>query len=246
MSPWFNVTFVAGMICAPALFLALWCYWTGVRGLLRLLLATLGLLLAFGVSTWIVAPAAFHPWYWAWGMAGLWIGLMGFGVPFIRRAFRALPETPRAASLQTRRIEMPRAAWTWPFAAWAVLTTLVLLRGGFLPWLGPVLGLGALVLLRFLLPRSVREPEPLGGADPEELARRYARFRRQRVRGMYWLMVALALAVTGAGRLLAFDPGWSGAVLGCGIGIWGALFGTWADAQRYLLRLQLSGAAPPA
>lgn len=246
MNPWFNVCFAAGMICAPVLFLALWCHWTGVSGLLRVLLATLGLLVAFGVGTWIVQPAAFHPWYWAWGTVGLWVGILGFGVPFIRRAFRALPEAPRAASLKTRRVDLPRAAWTWPFVAWAVVTALVLVRGGFLAWLGPVLGLGALVLLRWLLPRSVLEPEPLGGADPEGLERRYARFRRRRVRGMYWLMVVLALVVTGAGRLMAFEPGWAGAALGSGIGVWGALFGTWADAQRYLLRLQLSGAAPPA
>jgi hypothetical protein len=122
-----------------------------------------------------------------------------------------------------------------------VLATLAFAWRGPLWWLGPLGGLGALLLLRFTLRLSVLEPEPLGGPDPTGLERRYALFRRKRVRGMYWLMVVLALVLTGGGRVAL-----GGSILGAVIGLWGALFGTWADAQRYLLRRQLSGAEPPA
>jgi len=63
---------------------------------------------------------------------------------------------------------------------------------------------------------------------------------------MYWLIVTLALVVTGGWYALPAETGaWAGALAGTAVGVWGALYGTWADAQRYLLRRELAGADPP-
>ena len=246
MNPWFNVLFTAGMISAPALFVALWCYWTGVRGLERLLGGTLAVLVGFGVTAFIFVPVRFHPFYFLWGLLGFWVVLAALGIPFIRKHFRELPAVPRGASLKPRRVELFKGAWVWPFVAWALLTaTMFFGPSRPLVWLGPLLGLIALLVARFGLRYSVLEGEPLGGGDPEEMRLCYERFRQRRVKTMYWLMVTLALFIT-SGVLLPGHSGLVGVIVGPAIGLWGAVFGTWADAQRYLLRLQLSGEQPPA
>lgn len=242
----FDVLFPAGMIVAPALFLGLWCHWTGARGMRRTLVATLAVLLGFGASG-LVFGVSDHAHRMIWGLGGLWLVLFGFAVPEMRRHVRGLPEVPaRGASLAPRRLDLFRGAFVWPYVAWAGLAAAALLRGEPL-WrilAGPGAGLLSLLVVQLVLPRTLFEPEPLGGADPDGLARRYEEFRRRRVRSMYGLFVALAL-VLAAGPLVAERDGWLGGLAGAAVGLWGALLGTWADAQRYLLRRQLSGAEPP-
>ena len=236
----FHVWFPPMMILAPAAFIGLWCLWTGVRGILPLLLATLGVLGLWGACALLFGPGQHVTMPFAvGGFLGLFLGL---AMPLVRRAFAALPDGPRAASLKPRELRLFRGAFVWPYAAWAALTAWMLLAGGKgpLPWLGPLLGLVALLILKPCLRACVMEPEPLGGTDPEALAARYAAFRRRRTLFMYWMCVTIALFATASwGTSLA------GAVAGPLIGMMGALFGTWADAQRYLLRRQLAGAEPP-
>jgi len=250
MSPVFDVLFPALMVVAPAAFTGLWCLWTGVGGLRPLLLATLGTLLAFGAFGLLLGPAWLaRPWVrQAWALVPLLALLWGFGVPLLRRATRSLPAPPKAASLRPRTLALFPGAFLWPFAAWAALLAALLLRGATSPWafLGPALGLAGLVALRPLLRLGLLEPEPLGGPDPGALAEAYARFRLRRTRLMYALMVALALGVSSPGVTFGDAAGGAaGAAAGAAFGALGALLGTWCDAQRYLLRLQLSGAPPP-
>ena len=236
----FDVIFPAFMIVAPVLFLGLWCFWTGVVGLLPMLLATLACLVGFGSSYYLIGPSHLHSRLWA--MLPFFGLLLGMGVPLIRRAFVALPQVPRGAALKPRRLELFPFAFVWPMVAWAAILSVVILRGDLsaLSFLGPALGLFLLLILKPCLDAGVKEPEPLGGADPGELAARYKVFRRKRTCAMYWMSVSLSLLASASGQL-----GAAWAVAGPIIGLWGGLFGTWADAQRYLLRLQLSGAEPP-
>lgn len=244
--PWLYVMLPAFLVVATPLFMALWCYWTGVwAGFRRLLVATLVVLVLFGLASWVVGDevARHNLYFFFWGFGGLWTVLWGFGVPMIRRAIAGLPEVPRAASLRPRRLELFRGAFVWPVLAWGVIVILFAPSG--LGWFAPGLGLAAILCLRPSLRQVVTEPEPLGGADPDDLARRYEAFRRRRVLSMYWLLVVLALSVSGIWSLLPAGPDWVGGVVGGMLGVWGGLFGTWSDAQRYLLRRQLSGAEPP-
>jgi len=244
---WFYVVFPALMIVAPALFTILWCLWTGVRGTRPLLLATLVVLLGFGASACVANPA--HPaHYMSWAMGGFWLLHLGFAMPLMRRASLDWPALPHGASLSPRRVELFRGAFVWPLGAWAILAAVTLIAAGDRPlaWLNPALSLGILLFLPRWLRALVAEPEPLGGADPDGLAQRYEVFRHNRVRMMYWLIVTLALLVTGGWYALPTETGaWAGALAGSAVGVWGALYGTWADAQRYLLRRELSGADPP-
>lgn len=245
----FEVLFPALMLAAPALFIGLWCHWTGAGRMLPTLLATLAALILWAAAACfapgIAAAGGFRT---PFAMGGLLAIVWGFGVPAIRRALAELPATPTAASLRRREVRLPGAAWIVPAVSWAGITAWLALGGARMPlwWLGSLLGLGGLVGLRALLPRMVLEPEPLGGPDPEGLARRYEEFRDRRVRGMYLLMAPLLLCVSAVGALPAGPAGGViGGVAGASIGVLGALFGTWADAQRYLLRRQLSGTPPP-
>jgi len=250
MKPLFYVLFPALMIVSPALLVGLWCLWTGARGLLPLLLATLAALGAFMGFALIAGPAALAlplvP--QAWAMLPFFLLLWGFGMPVMRRAVLGLPPPPKMASLRPRTLDLFPGAFLCPLAAWGILMAIQIVRGGslLLDYLGSALGLGGLLVLRPLLRLGVMEPEPLGGADPAALAGAYARFRRRRTLLMYWLCVTLSLFISGSG--LAFR-GASGALIGAfggaAIGVLGALLGTWCDAQRYLLRLQASGAKPP-
>lgn len=250
MSYAFAVIFPALMTVAPAAFLALWCAWTGLRGMRRTLLATLACLVAYGayaaaMPAGTVASSALS--MMLWGLVPCFGLCWGFVVPTIRAAVAALPPVPRGARLATRRIELPRAAFVVPLAAWAALAAATALRGdGWLAWVGPAAGLLGLAALPIALRFAVLEPEPLGGPDPTALAREYDAFRRRRVLGMYALFVVLNLSVSAATFLpKGTSGGVAGAAAGSILGLSGALFGTWADAQRYLLRRQLSGARPP-
>ncbi|MGQ0614934.1 MAG: hypothetical protein ACT4PV_14460 [Planctomycetaceae bacterium] len=255
MNSHFNILFPALMIVAPALLVGLWCLWTGTRGLAPLLLATLLALCAFGGFALSAGPAVLAqplvaP---AWGMLPFFGLLWGFGLPVMRRAVHGLPPPPKTASLRPRGLELFPGAFLWPLVAWAGLVAAQIAQGGslLLAYLGPALGLGGLAYLRPMLRLGVLEPEPLGGTDPAALARAYARFRRRRTALLYWLCVTLSLGITASG--LAFDgaggAGTRGAMIGAlggaAVGVLGAVFGTWCDAQRYLLRLQASGAQPP-
>jgi hypothetical protein len=244
---WLYIGFPSFMLIAPALFTMLWCLWTGVRGTLPLLLATLLMLLGFGVSASVADPSNWLH-YMGWGMGGFWALHFGFAMPLMRRANLQWPELPRGASLKPRKVELFKGAFVWPLVAWAVIAAATLIVAGDRPlvWLAPALSLVILVSLPKLMRTLVAEAEPLGGADPGGLAERYEAFRRRRVRTMYWLQVTLALFVAGGWYLLPEQTGaWAAALGGTALGIWGALFGTWADAQRYLLRRELAGADPP-
>ena len=243
----FYVVFPALMIVAPALFTLLWCLWTGVRGTRPLLVATLVILLGFGASAYVADPA-YPAHYMGWAMGGFWLLHLGFAMPLMRRANLDWPVLPHGASLSPRRVELFRGAFVWPLGAWAILAAVTLIAAGDRPlaWLNPALSLGILLFLPRWLRAVVAEPEPLGGADPDGLAERYEVFRHSRVRTMYWLIVTLALLVTGGWSALPNENGaWAAALAGSAVGVWGALYGTWADAQRYLLRRELAGADPP-
>lgn len=244
---WFYVGFPALMIVAPAVFTLLWCFWTGVRGALPLLTATLVVLLGFGASAFVADPSrGLH--YMGWGMGGFWVLHLGFAMPLMRRTALEWPQLPRGASLEPRRVELFKGAFVWPLVAWAGIVAVVLTVAGHRPlaWLNPVISLVILLFLPRLMRTLVVEPEPLGGADPVGLAERYAVFRRRRVRRMYWLQVCCALFLAGGWIALPDRTGaWAGALGGTVLGIWGATYGTWADAQRYLLRRELAGADPP-
>jgi hypothetical protein len=244
---WFHIGFPALMIVLPALFTLLWCLWTGVRGTRPLLLATLVVLLGFGASAYVADPAH-RAHYMGWAMGGFWLLSLGFTMPLMRRASLNWPALPRGASLKPRRVELFRGAFVWPLVAWAVVAAVTLIAAGDRPlaWLNPALSLAMLLFLPRWMRALVAEPEPLGGADPAGLAKRYEAFRRQRVRIAYGLAVTLALFLAGGWIALPARTGaWAGALGGSALGLWGALYGTWADAQRYLLRRELSGADPP-
>lgn len=248
-APWFYVGFPALMITMPGAAVVFWCLLTGVRGCLPVLLATLLVLVSFGVSAYTLGPSvAAHPLHTQlWGMGGFLVLLLGLALPFIRKAFGRLPEPPRGASLRTRRLELFRGAFVWPYVAWAALTaSLLFVDRPPILWIGPGFGLVFLLILRPCLTFSMREPEPLGGPDPAAVEERWAAFRRRRVRVMYWLTVTISLLAT-SGWLIALGEHratWVGAILGPLIGVFGGFFGVWADAQRYLLRRQLTGGEP--
>jgi len=246
----FQLLFPASMIVMPALLFGLWCRWTGVRAARPILVATLALLAGYAALAFLATDLVLRsqPLRTAFSLASFMGLIWIFAVPGMRRAVAALPPAPRAASLRRRDVTLPRFAWSAPAAAWAAIVAWLALGGARSPlwWVGAVVGGVGLVLLRVLLPRMVLEPEPLGGPDPEALARRYEEFRTRRVRGMYWLMVPIQLLVAASGALPITSTGGAiGGLLGGFGGLLGALFGTWADAQRYLLRRQLSGAPPP-
>ena len=245
---WFHIGFPALMIVAPALFTLFWCLWTGVRGTQRLLLATLAMLLGFCASAYLTDPASsVH--YMGWGLGGFWILHLGFAMPLMRRASLQWPDLPHGASLKPRRVELFKGAFVWPLVAWAVVAAVTLIAAGGRPlaWLNPAISLAMLLFLPRWMRALVAEPEPLGGADPTGLAERYESFRRHRVRTMYWLAVVGALFLAGGWIALPAPTGaWAGALGGTALGLWGASYGTWADAQRYLLRRELAGAEPPA
>jgi hypothetical protein len=106
------------------------------------------------------------------------------------------------------------------------------------------LGFSALSLLELLvLPWIIRsilsEPEPMDAAGSQELAELYARQRRRRVLGMFWLMgVAMPLAIGGIFALIVWFPnlgGLWGLVGGLGgvlLGGIGAAFGFMMTAER--------------
>ena len=205
MAAWFAFGFPLFMLVSPVLFIALWCYLTGVWDLRRMLLATGVVLALYGGGVALLGTdVARQQWFWQpFAMGGFFVLIFGFGVPVVRRAYAALPEAPRVVSLQTRRVELFRGAMVWPFVAWLLLTASLLLapQRHWTIWLGPALGLVGLALLRVVLPSMVSEPEPGGGADPAGLARRQAKFRRRRTRTMYWMMVVLNLAFLNSNHL---------------------------------------------
>jgi len=250
MKSWISFATPAFLIAATPLFMVLWAYWTGMwRGVGRMVVAALALLGVFTLASflapgWLQTNFLFN---FAFGFGGLWALLWGIWIPAMRRALADLPELPRGALLKPRRLEFFKGAFVWPYVAWAAIVAWQFASGdrAWFVWFGPAAGLVGLVMLRPCLRLGVQEPEPLGGPDPEGLARRYEEFRRRRTRTMYWMFLALSLFVTGTWRVFPLHPGWLGAILGVGFGIWGALFGTWADAQRVLLRRQLAGAEPP-
>ncbi len=240
----FAVWFPAFMLVMPAMGLVFWCWLTNLRLPLRPMFVTLIALLLFGLSSWLLGPAhAAHPWHaQLWGMGGFFLVFFVFVFPYIRRTFDALPEPEGVATLRTRKLELYPGAWVLPWVAWSVLVVAIAMRGvGLLGWLSPVLGGVSLLVLRPLLRFGVREPEPLGGSDPEALAARYVVFRRRRLGFLYVLFVVLALFVTATPLMW----GWKPVIVGPVIGLSGGLFGIWCDAQRYLLRRQLAGQDPP-
>jgi len=243
---WFHVLYPAFMLLCPALFLGLWCYLTGVNGMRPILVATLVAVSAFALCVLLLPSVVTANFLFvqAWGMGGFFALLWGYGIPVIRRAVAELPDAPRVVSLRPRKVDLSRGALVLPFVAWLLLAASLLFapQRSWLIWIGPAVGLIGLLVLRRVLPYVVQEPEPSGGSDPEGLARRQAEFRRTRTHTMYWMMVLLNLLCTAMGWLGGEAGAWIGAGAGCSIGIWGAAFGTWADARRYLLRKELATA----
>jgi hypothetical protein len=120
--------------------------------------------------------------------------------------------------------------------------------------------LSALALVELLvLPRILRsmllEPEPMDAAGSAELAVLYARQRRRRVLGMFWLMgVAAPLFMSSLYALITWFPadgatlGIIGGVGGSLLGLVGAVFGMTMSAERMKIaevraRLERSGTA---
>lgn len=244
----------AATLAAPLVFVEFWCFLTGVRGSGRLRLATLlalalygGAVLAFGKDALARPPVPTLVM-----LAGCWGLLWGFGVPLLRSEFQALPAAPRSATLRPRALPLSTSAFVAPAVAWAAIVAALVVLGPPPPlaWIGPVLGLVQLLVAKPLLRVGFYEPEPLGGADPAALAGRYDAFRRRRIRGLYALLVTMSLSVTASAGLFFLAPpqgslgGWIGGFGGAAIGLLGALFGTWADAQRYLLRREQAGLPP--
>jgi hypothetical protein len=245
----FHAFFPVAMILAPAAFFGLWCGWTGVRAMRPVLVATLLALLAYAAYAVAVPPALLEtsPIFFGWALVPFPALCFGACVPAMRRAFAALPPAPRGARLATRRVELPRGARAAPLALWVGIAAAAAARGAPpIAWIGPALALLGLLLLPFVLRAAVLEGEPVGGPEPARLERLYEEFRRKRVLATYALFAVLHLALA-ATAFLPRDAsgGVAGAVLGSTLGVAGALFGTWADAQRYLLRRRLAGAPPP-
>ena len=110
-----------------------------------------------------------------------------------------------------------------------------------------------------MLPRILRsmllEPEPMDAAGSAELAELYARQRRRRVLGMFWLMgVAAPLFMSSLYALITWFPadgatlGIIGGVGGSLLGLVGAVFGMTMSAERMKIaevraRLERSGTA---
>lgn len=244
----------AATLVTPLAFVELWCLLTGVRGTGRLRLATLGALAIYGGALALYGKEALaHPPVPTLVMmGGCWSLLLGFGLPLLRREFRALPDVPRTASLRPRTLPLGPTAFLWPLGLWAALVAALLVVGPPPPlaWIGPALGLLSLLAAKPMLRIGLYEPETLGGPDPAALAQRYAAFRKTRILGLYVLIVAMSLVMTASAGAFLLHPatgslaGWAGGIGGALIGLLGAFFGTWADAQRFLLRREQAGLPP--
>ena len=168
----------------------------------------------------------------------------------------------RTASLANRARQNPVKGWMWGVAVFAGLAGLGAIGArGFLPF--PTDGAaddaagGAerarwfiflvvalccpsqLVWLPGVLRTMLMEAEPMDAAGSQELADLYARQRRRRVLGMFWLMgVAMPLALGGIFALIVWFPnlgGLWGLVGGLGgllLGGIGAAFGFMMTAER--------------
>jgi len=172
--------------------------------------------------------------------------------------------TTRTASLVNRERQSPVTRGMWMLAIAASLAGPIAIGArGF--WLFPMptgeaarpfmestdhlvwslfLVLSSLALLELLwLPRILRsmlvEPEPMDAAGSTELAELYARQRRRRVLGMFWLLgVAAPLFMSSLYALVSWLPangatlGITGGVGGSLLGIVGAIFGMTMSAER--------------
>jgi hypothetical protein len=99
------------------------------------------------------------------------------------------------------------------------------------------------LMMLAILPRGIRrtlaEPEPMDAAGSDELAAVYARQRRRRALGLFWLVGVTQPAALGAiFALVVWFPdagslwGLLGGVSGTLIGLCGAIFGTWMTVER--------------
>jgi len=186
----------------------------------------------------------------------------------------------RTASLVNRERQSPVTRGMWMLAIAACLAGPIAIGArGF--WLFPMptgeaarpfmestdhlvwslfLVLSALALVELLvLPRILRsmllEPEPMDAAGSAELAELYARQRRRRVLGMFWLMgVAAPLFMSSLYALITWFPadgatlGIIGGLGGSLLGIVGAIFGMTMSSERMKIadvraRLERSGTA---
>lgn len=102
-----------------------------------------------------------------------------------------------------------------------------------------VLALADLLWLPRILKSMLLEPEPMDASGSPELAKLYARQRRRRVLGMFWLLgVAAPLLMSGIYTLAVWIPrggamwGVIGGIGGSVLGIAGAVFGWRMAAER--------------
>ncbi len=217
----------------------------------------LGLLLTglrFPWSTWIAGSA--------WTLIiPLW-ALLAMPILRLKSAAHAgdpLPYgTVRTASLVNRERQNPVTGWMWTVA------TLVCLAGpvavavrGLWPFAGDpavdsidrtqwLIFLGAtllgpleLLVLPVILRAMLVAPEPMDAAGSPELAAMYARERRRRVLGLFWLVGTAGPAFLGVlFALVTWFPasggGWGlvGGVGGTLLGVLGATFGISMSAER--------------
>lgn len=152
-----------------------------------------------------------------------------------------------------------RAFWLFPMPAQAGSTTLWQSTDHML-WLLFMtlssLALAELLLLPRILRSMLTEPEPMDAACSTELAGLYARQRRRRVLGMFWLLgIAGPLLMSGIYAAVVWFPelgamwGVIGGIGGAMLGIVGAGFGITMSVERMKIaevraRLGNSGPAP--
>jgi hypothetical protein len=173
---------------------------------------------------------------------------------------RNLHRVERAASLKPRKRESPITNGWWT-AAWLVgvvgsigltIAAFVLQAPSatlFSVLVVAVCSVFSVAMTHRLLPTTLEEPEPLGVESNPSLEQEYARFRSQRVWGMFAMFAVgmpIMLLLMGAGMLWARGSATGGATIGIfgGVagtvfGLLGAAFGIAADMRRKRLREML-------
>ena len=166
--------------------------------------------------------------------------------------------TVRTASLVNRERQSPVTPWMWTVAAICCLAgPLAVAARGLWPFTGDpaidsidrtqwLIFLGAtllgpieLLVLPVILRAMLVAPEPMDAAGSPELAAMYARERRRRVLGLFWLVGTAGPAFLGVlFALVTWFPasggGWGlvGGVGGTFLGVLGATFGISMSAER--------------
>lgn len=236
-----------------------------IRG--RLVVLAVATLVALSIWLGLLLAGPRFPWApWLAGSAWtLFIPLWAvFAMPVLRLKNPALDgDSPshagiRTASLMNRERQSPVTPWMWAVAAICCLAGPVTVAArGLWPFAGDaaldaidrtqwLIFLGAtllgpleLLVLPMILRATLVAPEPMDAAGSPELAAMYARERRRRVLGLFWLVGTAGPAFLGI--LFAFVTwfpqvggtwGLIGGVGGTLIGVLGAIFGISMSVER--------------